>query len=137
MYVLSLRTLGVKLKYLFFYLFFINIYTTIHVLQRGTLMDLQNYRTIVAWWNNGYFLVTSVIRILFEIYGARHVLGQFTIQFSILLFRTFINSSKYIIITNYFILYEEHLCRVDSINVRWGLFHRKHWQCKMSAMLLS
>jgi len=26
-------------------------------------------------------LVTSVIRISFEIYGARHVLGQFAIQF--------------------------------------------------------
>jgi len=26
-------------------------------------------------------LVISVIRILFEIYGARHALGQFTIQF--------------------------------------------------------
>ena len=44
-------------------------------------MDLQNYRRIVARWNNGYFLFTTVFRISFEIYGARHVLGQFAIQF--------------------------------------------------------
>ena len=44
-------------------------------------MHLQNYRKIVAWWNNGHFLVTSVIRISFDIYGDRHVLWQFAIQF--------------------------------------------------------
>ena len=37
--------------------------------------------TIVEWWNNRYFLVTSVINISFEIYGTRHVLRQFAIQF--------------------------------------------------------
>ena len=57
-------------------------------------MDLQNYRTIVAWWNNGYFLVTQVIRISFEIYGARH-LRAICNSISILLFRTFIYSSKW------------------------------------------
>ena len=37
--------------------------------------------TIVEWWNNRYFLVTSVINISLEIYGTRHVLRQFAIQF--------------------------------------------------------